>query len=298
MLPPNGDVPTRRSGSRGISWNNQLYIFGGYFKKNDEYYSDLYVYDLEGKAWRLMPEEGTRPPPRIDHSASLYNSKLYIFGGFDGNLRYADFYQYDLKTFVWTKVVGEGELPPNRFGHTTVVYDDSLFCFGGWNGHYTMDDIFQYSFRTNIWYEIKRVKGEKPLSRYRHSAVLCNNKMYIFGGVDTHQQRFDDMFSFDIDKRFWVREAVSGTVPKARTFHRAVSFGNIMYLLGGFDGSRLNDMHNIALPLSLYEEDSLRIQSRPPTSGSVYSHTDRSEFEEELKGSEELDSRKKLVLLQ
>ncbi len=103
------------------------------------------------------------------------------------------------------------------------------------------------------------------------------------------------MFSFDIDKRFWVQEEVSGTVPKARTFHRAVGFGNIMYLLGGFDGSRLNDMHNIALPLSLYEEDSLRIQSRPPTSGSIMS--DKTDILEEMKGREELDQRKKINLL-
>jgi len=68
-----------------------------------------------------------------------------------------------------------------------------------------------------------------------------------------------------------------------------------MYLLGGFDGSRLNDMHNIALPLSLYEEDSLRIQSRPPTSGSILS--ERTEFDEEIKVREiEMDHLKKIKL--
>jgi len=111
--------------------------------------------------------------------------KIYIFGGFDGNLRYADFYCYEIKAHTWSKIVGLGELPPNRFGHTSIVYTGSLYCFGGWNGHYTMDDIYQYSFETNIWYDIKKVKGEKPLCRYRHSAVIVNSKMYIFGGVDT-----------------------------------------------------------------------------------------------------------------
>lgn len=199
------------------------------------------------------------PPPRIDHTANLYKDKIYIFGGFDGNLRYADFYSYDIKQHYWQKIVGLGELPPNRFGHTSVIYNGSLYSFGGWNGHYTMDDIYQYSFETNIWYDIKKVKGEKPLSRYRHSAVIVNSKMYIFGGVDTQQVRFDDLYSYDIEKRFWTKEVESGVIPKPRTFHRAVCFGNIMYLLGGFDGSRLNDMHNIALPMNLYEEDSLRI---------------------------------------
>ena len=47
-------------------------------------------------------------------------------------------------------------------------------------------------------------------------------------------------------------------------------YGNIMYIIGGFDGSRLNDIHHIALPSSLYEEDSasMRRISRPASSAS------------------------------
>ena len=77
-----------------------------------------------------------------------------------------------------------------------------------------------------------------------------------------------------------------------------------MYLLGGFDGSRLNDMHNIALPLSLHEEDRdlMRIQSRPPTSGSMMTVTSDLEVvedEEEMKRLEEKkDSTQRIELLQ
>jgi hypothetical protein len=47
-------------------------------------------------------------------------------------------------------------------------------------------------------------------------------------------------------------------------------FGNIMYVIGGFDGARLNDIHHIAMPMSLYEEDSdsMRRISRPASSAS------------------------------
>ena len=45
-------------------------------------------------------------------------------------------------------------------------------------------------------------------------------------------------------------------------------FNNIMYLIGGFDGTRLNDLYHIAMPFSLYEEDSdsMRRISRPASS--------------------------------
>ena len=93
--------------------------------------------------------------------------------------------------------------------------------------------------------------------------------MYIFGGVDTKQLRYNDLYSYDVERRNWTLEEPEGTIPRARTFHKCVSFNNIMYLLGGFDGQRLNDMYYIALSGSLIEEDgqSLRISSRPASQG-------------------------------
>jgi hypothetical protein len=43
-----------------------------------------------------------------------------------------------------------------------------------------------------------------------------------------------------------------------------------MYVLGGFDGTRLNDLYHIAMPVSLFEEDSesMRRISRPASSAS------------------------------
>lgn len=80
-----------------------------------------------------------------------------------------------------------------------MVYQNSMFIFGGWNGHDTMNDIFQYSFLSNYWYEIHRPNGSPPQPRYRHSAVICGCNIYIFGGVDTNQQRFNDIHQFDIE---------------------------------------------------------------------------------------------------
>lgn len=54
-------------------------------------------------------------------------------------------------------------------------------------------------------------------------------------------------------------------------------------------------MHNIALPMNLFEEDSLRIQSRPLSSISVGSSQSD---EEEKRGPEEKDLTRKLRLLE
>jgi hypothetical protein len=75
--------------------------------------------------------------------------------------------------------------------------------------------------------------------------------------VRSYNPRYNDIFTYEFEKRKWTKIETdrAGQDPQPRTFHRAVIFGNIMYIIGGFDGQRLNDMHHIALPTHLYEED-------------------------------------------
>ena len=54
-----------------------------------------------------------------------------------------------------------------------------------------------------------------------------------------------------MENRKWSQINVNGVIPQQRTFHKSVIFNNIMYVVGGFDGTRLNDLYHIALPGSL-----------------------------------------------
>jgi leucine-zipper-like transcriptional regulator 1 len=79
-----GDVPSPRSGARGVAFNDMLYFFGGYSKQSSEYYEDLFRYDLNRKRWEALPDIGEKPSKRTDHSMVLYGNSLYVFGGYDG----------------------------------------------------------------------------------------------------------------------------------------------------------------------------------------------------------------------
>lgn len=155
------------------------------------------------------------PSPRTDHTAVLYEGSMYVFGGYDGKARYNDLYKFKLrnKKYSWKKIEAEGTVPLNRFGHSSVVCRDFMFVIGGWNGHDTMDDVYQYSFLSNLWFEIRRIKGVRPKPRYRHSAIALKHEIIIFGGVDTSQQRFNDLFKFNVDLRRWEEVTVTGQVP-------------------------------------------------------------------------------------
>ena len=75
------------------------------------------------------------------------------------------------------------------------------------------------------------------------------------------------MFSYECENRKWSQIDTTGMVPQQRTFHKAVIFNNIMYVVGGFDGTRLNDLCHIALPGSMdIEEIQQSAQMFRPTS--------------------------------
>lgn len=247
--PVSGKAPSARSGSKAVVCRDSIYFFGGYTKKDGDYFNDLYEFNIPRAFWTNI-NTGSRPSVRTDHSCAVYEASLFIFGGFDGKSRFADLHQFLVDDKEWVEIPGSDSGPMGRFGHSECVYRSSMFIFGGWNGHDTLDDLYEYSMTTSQWYGVPG-RGDVPPSRYRHSAVVHGCCMFIFGGVDKRQARFADLREFSFDKRSWSGVQTMGDPPSARTFHRAVMYAGCMYILGGFDGNRRNDMYRIGLPETL-----------------------------------------------
>jgi hypothetical protein len=74
--------------------------------------------------------------------------------------------------------------------------------------------------------------------------------MFIFGGIDQNQERFNDINEFNFDNQTWTRVLATGCSPSTRTFHEALMFKGVMYIFGGFDGMKRNDIYRI-----LFDED-------------------------------------------
>lgn len=61
----------------------KLYIFGGQDDENNKL-NDLWEFDLNQSSWRQitdLPSNSYVPGPRSGHSASVFDGKMYIFGG-------------------------------------------------------------------------------------------------------------------------------------------------------------------------------------------------------------------------
>jgi len=257
-------APSARSGAKAVVYRDTLYLFGGYTKKEGEYFNDLYSFDLTrahtAPRWQKLSPLGLAPSMRTDHTCCIHGYTMYVFGGFDGKSRFQDVQELDLSTQpapTWQAVGMSESQPMGRFGHSACMYKHSMFVFGGWNGHDTLDDLYEFSVTTKQFYPMTG-RGEVPSSRYRHSAVVYGCCMFVFGGVDKRQARFSDLYEFNIDQRVWSVVHAGGDCPSARTFHRACIYGGAMYLLGGFDGTRRSDMYRIPLPETQPREDKAR----------------------------------------
>jgi len=71
-----------------------------------------------------------------------------------------------------------------------------MLCIGGGNYNKSYNDVTVLSFATMEW-TTPRVEGERPETRYGHSATLVNRKIYIFGGRQGDSY-FNDVFTLDI----------------------------------------------------------------------------------------------------
>lgn len=110
--------------------------------------------------------KGQIPEARSHQSAVVHNGYMYIFGGRDGRTFYADLHGF-------------------CFGRKFFLF----FFFG-------VNNIIQFFKATNMWTKLE-TRGALVKRRYRHSAVIYDRKMYIFGGEFGSGDCYNDFYEFN-----------------------------------------------------------------------------------------------------
>ena len=116
-----------RYGSSLVTYKHFLYVFGG--KKQDGTCSnDLFMIDPQNGQSELVKADRQAPTPRFDHSAIVYNDKMYIFGGICTKTESSDLYCFNFEDNTWTKVLTN--LRPSS-NHAVALVEDYMFIIGG-----------------------------------------------------------------------------------------------------------------------------------------------------------------------
>lgn len=115
--------------------------------------NDLYEYKLTTGHWTEWKFEGKIPVPRSAHGCAVYDNKLWIFAGYDGNARLNHMWTIPLTGDhrYWEEVQQSGDCPPTCCNFPVAVARDSMFVFSGQSGAKMTNDLFQFHFKTK-WY--------------------------------------------------------------------------------------------------------------------------------------------------
>lgn len=135
-----GTPPSHRDFHSATAVGNRMYIFGGRgdlnspFNSEEEIYCpDLFYLDISTNEWVSLCTKGDWPEGRRSHSAWLYGDDIYIFGGYNGNVKdhYNDLYRYSTSLNCWQLLIIGGTAPCKRRRQACVVHGSKMYLFGG-----------------------------------------------------------------------------------------------------------------------------------------------------------------------
>ncbi|KAJ7401760.1 actin-fragmin kinase-like isoform X2 [Pitangus sulphuratus] len=92
------------------------------------------------------------PANRRGHSAVVYHSSMYIFGGYFGIKGISqEFWTFHFDTGKWLCVSSPSQNtgPGPRHGHSTVVYPTRMYLFGGLMGLSEQKDLWKWDFKSD-----------------------------------------------------------------------------------------------------------------------------------------------------
>ncbi|RWS21527.1 leucine-zipper-like transcriptional regulator 1, partial [Leptotrombidium deliense] len=268
----NGVPPAPRYHHSASIYKNSMFIFGGYTgdihsNVNLTNRNDLFEYKFMNGQWLQWKFIGTTPVPRSAHGAAVYDDKLWIFAGYDGNARLNDMWYLNLASNSvesWECVQQLGDCPPTCCNFPVAVANDSMYVFSGQSGAKMTNDLFMFHFKTKYWTRISttehilRGAPPPPTRRYGHTMVAFDRHLYVFGGA-ADSTLPNDLHAFDLNSKTWsvIQTAPESEVPSGRLFHAAAVIGDVMYIYGGTVDNNIRSSELFRFQLSCHPECTL-----------------------------------------
>jgi hypothetical protein len=243
-------APSKRYKSAGVLFDVNWYLFGGYdgSRRNDLYRLDLRE---DPPAWHLVHAHGTfgAPAARNGHSAALYGSSMYIFGGHDGVGCRDDVWKIDLSVSgspAWQVVIenAQANSPPKRYWHRVEMYGSFMVMFGGHDDTSYLNDLWKIdlSAATPTWASLVAANtAGSPPPRNGFLTFIDGSRLIILGGYggnflsDTWEI---DLAAVTLVWRNTIKQNAIGS-PPAQQGPAGVLIGKRIFRFGGRVGQYL-----------------------------------------------------------
>jgi len=186
-------------------------------------------------------------PPRDSHSVVVYQNKLWLMGGLNGNdfvtkpgvVRYGEAPHF---SDIWVSedgidwnLVTDGAPWGERRSIQSVIFQDKILVIPGW-GPWTGTKNDIWSSEDGVHWNLINANPNFP-PREGHQLIVFKDKLWLIGGVNYDKSEVkNDAWSSE-DGINW-SEVTSSAPWRPRWDHEVVLFKDELWLIGGMD---LND---------------------------------------------------------
>lgn len=179
-----------RTGSAAVLVGHHIYIFGGF--TNMSYHADFHAIDLKTLTIHRHPDTGG-PAPRIGHVMAHHDSRIMIWGGYNGNWL-SDLWIYDIDRGTWREVATEYK---GRTATAFCSHGNSCYIFGCAK----VDGLLRFDWETETLSAIQSI-GTLPHSE-TPSAELVGFDQYLFLTGGKSNENYGFCYVFDTVRQLW-----------------------------------------------------------------------------------------------
>ena len=257
-------LPKTRHGGTSFVFNNHVTITGGccsgyveeMIRMNINPNPDLSTH------WSECPVK--LPAKLAYHSSVLYNDRLIVTGGINGNAVFDCIHEVQLVPPYTVKTLSR--MPQPRQYHSTQLFDDNLLIVGG-----STTGIYQDNLSSVVLYDIKKNECKQlaplPYEVSKMATVRWGDNIVVIGGLDKRGKALDTC-TFII---YNVKTEQSHLLPSMRCKRQgctAVVIGNNIVALGGWD-----ERGHVLKSVEAFNFESYSWQELPEMSRARWLHT-------------------------
>ena len=192
-----------------------------------------------------------RWPSRYSHQSFVYDDKIWVLAGIVSDSGTSDDLWYsDDKGTNWYQVPIAGtKWQGKRFGHQSFGYDGKLWLSGGELSQSAgitrgTNDVWISADGGTNW---SQVSTENPfLQRAYHQSFVHDDKLWVLGGLNFYFGTYglDDIWTSADGGVNWVEVVVNtnSEMWSVRNEHQAFFYDNKLWVLGGYDSVKKNDI--------------------------------------------------------
>ena len=227
---PLQSLPKKRYAATSFVYSNQVTIAGGCCTGSG-FLGDMIrmnVYSLPDLSTHWSDCVEKLPGQLGHHSCVLYNDKLMVTGGYDGNAACDKIHEVQVVPPYTVKSLSR--MPEPRQDHCTEIFDDSLLIVGGRKSGFCRDNLSSvvlYDMKNNVCKQLAPLPYEVSLM----ASVRWRDNVVVIGGADKRSQSLNTVIMYN------VKTEQSHMLPPMRCKRwgcTAVVVGNNFVVPGGY----------------------------------------------------------------